>query len=327
MRQEQFEARFSARWDAFEHWLAFTRLPRRQRAKQPAPFADDDMAPRYREICQHLALAQSRDYGPALTERLHRLALEGHDRLYGTPGGGLRRFGHYLASGFAREVRREWRVVVAALLVFVLPYIATMIAVRLSPDFAYIVLPAEQLAQFDTMYGPDAAELGTARGARDDLTMFGFYIYNNIGIGFRTFASGLFAGIGTLFMLLYNGVFMGTVEAHVVNLGHAARFYSFVAGHSSFELSAIVLCGAAGLRLGLALLAPGERTRGAALRLAARSVIGIVAGAAAMLVIAAAFEAFWSPRTLPLQVKVTVGAFNWLLVLGYLLLAGRRNAP
>jgi uncharacterized membrane protein SpoIIM required for sporulation len=327
MRQEQFEARFAARWDAFDRWLVFTRLPRRQRAKQQAPFGDEDMAPRYREICQHLALARSRDYGPAVTERLHRLALEGHDRLYGTPGGGVARFMAYLAGGFAREVRREWRVVLAAVLAFVLPYLATMIAVRVFPDFAYIVLPAEQLGQFDSMYGPDADALGTQRGARDDLTMFGFYIYNNIGIAFKTFASGLLAGVGTLMLLLYNGVFMGTIEAHVVNLGHAERFYSFVAGHSSFELTAIVLSGAAGLKLGLALIAPGDFTRGDSMRRAARSVIGIVAGAAAMLVIAAAIEGFWSPRTLPFVLKVSVGAFNWMLVLAYLLLAGRRHAP
>lgn len=326
MRQEQFEARFAARWDAFERWLTFAALPRRQQARQQAPFGDEDMAPRYREICQHLALARSRDYGPAITERLHRLALEGHDHLYGTPGGGLRRFLAYLSGGFPRDVRREWRVVVTALLAFLLPYLAMMIAVRALPDFAYIVLPPEQLGQFDTMYGPDAAELGTQRGARDDLTMFGFYIYNNIGIGFKTFASGLFAGVGTLASLLYNGVFMGTIEAHVVNLGHAERFYSFVAGHGSFELTAIVLCGAAGLKLGAALLAPGDWPRAEALRRAARSVIGIVAGAAAMLVVAAAIEGFWSPRVLPLLLKACVGITNWLLVLGYLLFAGRRHA-
>ncbi|MCX9154747.1 stage II sporulation protein M [Niveibacterium sp. 24ML] len=327
MRQEQFEARFAARWDEFDLWLKHTRLPRRQRAKQATPFADVEMAPRYREICQQLALARSRDYGPAVTERLHRLALEGHDALYGTPGGGLSRFFAYLAGGFAQEVRREWRVLLAATLAFVLPYVLTMIAVRAQPDFAYIVLPADQLAQFDTMYGPDADALGTQRGARDDLTMFGFYIYNNIGLAFKTFAGGLLAGLGSLAALLYNGTFMGTIEAHVVNLGHAARFYSFVAGHSSFELTAIVLCGAAGLKLGLALLAPGDHSRSAALRQAARSVIGIVAGAAAMLVIAAAIEGFWSPRTLPLPLKLGVGAFNWVLVIGYLLFAGRRNAP
>lgn len=327
MRQEQFETRFAARWDEFEQWLKHANLPRRQRAKHAAPFGASEMAPRYREICQQLALARSRDYGPAVTERLHRLALEGHDYLYGTPGGGVSRFIAYLSGGFAQDVRRERHVLLAATIAFVLPYVLTMIAVRWQPDFAYIVLPAEQLAQFDAMYGPDTDALGTQRGARDDLTMFGFYIYNNIGIAFKTFASGLLAGVGTLVALVYNGTFMGTVEAHVVNLGHAARFYSFVAGHSSFELTAIVLCGAAGLKLGLALLAPGNLTRGEALRHAARSVIGIVAGAAAMLVIAAAIEGFWSPRTLPLAIKLGVGAFNWVLVLGYLALAGRRHAP
>jgi uncharacterized membrane protein SpoIIM required for sporulation len=213
----------------------------------------------------------------------------------------------------------------AAFLLFYGPFVVLMLAVRHWPEFAYIVLPPELLDSFGQMYGPDAKALGRTREAGDDMAMFGHYIANNIGIGFNTYAGGLLAGIGTVFTLLYNGAFMGVVEAHVVNLGHAERFYSFVAGHSSFELTAIVLCGGAGLQLGWAFLAPGGMSRSAALRKAGRASIGIVSGAAAMLFIAAGIEAFWSPRMLPLEIKSAVGTFNWILVIGYFLFAGRKQ--
>lgn len=327
MKQEQFEQRFSERWDKFEQWVAREQLMRSQRKNSSLSFDETEVPARYREVCQQLAIARSRDYSLSLVERLHRLALDGHDLVYGTPGGWARSWLQWLMGGFARDVRRHWRSVLVACVLFYGSYLAMMIAVRLWPEFAYTILPEQMLSKFDQMYGPGADALGRARDAGDDMTMFGFYISNNIGISFRTFAGGLFAGLGALFALAYNGMLFGVVEAHVVNLGYAQHFYSFVAGHSSFELTAIMLCGAAGLDLGWALLAPGGFSRGAALRAAARDSIGIVSGAAIMLLIAAGIEAFWSPRELLPMIKYGVGIFNWLLVTAYFVLAGRNLEP
>ena len=91
--------------------------------------------------------------------------------------------------------------------------------------------------------------------------MFGFYIRHNVGIAFQCFAAGLFAGVGSLFFLAYNGALIGAVAGYLTERGLAATFFSFVVTHSAFELTAIVLSGAAGLRLGTRLLAPGRQTR------------------------------------------------------------------
>ena len=99
--------------------------------------------------------------------------------------------------------------------------------------------------------------------------MFGFYIRNNIGIAFQCFAGGIFAGLGSLFFLAFNGVAAGSPAGYLTARGHGETFYSFVVTHGAFELTAIVLAGAAGLRLGHALLVPGRHTRRAALERAA----------------------------------------------------------
>jgi len=148
--------------------------------------------------------------------------------------------------------------------------------------------------------------------------MFGFYIYNNIGIAFKCFATGLFAGIGSLFMLAYNGLVLGGVSGHLTSLGYTETFYPFVVGHGSFELTAIVFSGAAGLKLGFALLSPGAYSRVKALQFAAADAINIMYGVFIMLLIAAFIEAFWSSSSImPNPVKYAVGAALWGLVYYY----------
>jgi uncharacterized membrane protein SpoIIM required for sporulation len=157
--------------------------------------------------------------------------------------------------------------------------------------------------------------------------MFGFYIWNNVRIGFQTFAGGLLAGVGSVWFLASNGVIIGSVAGYLTQVGYAATFWSFVAGHSSLELLAIVLSGAAGLRLGLAVIAPGKRSRKSALVAAAKPAVRIMYGAAIMFFAAAFVEAFWSPHTaLPPTLKIALGLAGWALLLAYFLFAGRHAA-
>src|SRR3546814_6892093 len=91
------------------------------------------------------------------------------------------------------------------------------------------------------MYDPAAAGAKLGRDSGSDLQMFGLYIANNISIGFRTFAGGLLAGVGSLLVLVFNGVMFGTVAAHLQGIGHGGPFWRLVVGHAAPELSAIVV--------------------------------------------------------------------------------------
>jgi uncharacterized membrane protein SpoIIM required for sporulation len=175
------------------------------------------------------------------------------------------------------------------------------------------------------MYSTHAESIGRQRGAETDVAMFGFYIFNNVSVAFRCFASGLAAGIGSLFYLAYNGILLGVVAGYLTERGMAATFFSFVVTHSAFELTAIVLSGAAGLSIGHSLLAPGRQTRTQSLVAAARESIVVVYGCVGMLIIAAAFEAFWSSaKWIPELVKYSVAAVCWSGVFIYLTWQGRR---
>ncbi|OWY84423.1 stage II sporulation protein M, partial [Raoultella ornithinolytica] len=167
-----------------------------------------------------------------------------------------------------------------------------------------------------------AERLGRDSGT--DWMMFGHYILNNISIALRTFASGLLAGLGTLLVLLFNGVTIGAVAGHLQHIGHGGPFWRFVAGHGAFELTAIVIAGGAGLQLGMKLLAPGRRSRLDALvdggRIGARLCLGV----AFMLLVAAFIEAFWSSiAEVPAWTKFGVAGVLWAGVLLWLWRGGR----
>jgi uncharacterized membrane protein SpoIIM required for sporulation len=312
MRQTPFEAAHSREWDEFEAFLE----------KKPA-FDAAEMPQRYRRICQSLALAADRQYSPALVDRLNRLALRGHHALYENRRRETQRVLEFVAAGFPALVRREWRLVLAASLLFFGPLIGLFAVLQVFPEFVHYLLRPEQIAGVHEMYDPASRRLGM-READTNLMMFGFYVWNNVGIGFQTFAGGILAGVGSIWFLGSNGVVLGAVAGYLTQIGYVETFWSFVAGHSAWELIAIALSGAAGLRLGLAVIAPGPLTRKAALVAAARPAVQIMYGAALLFFVAAFVEAFWSPLTeVPFHVKIGVGIAGWAALIAYLALAGR----
>ena len=153
--------------------------------------------------------------------------------------------------------------------------------------------------------------------------MAGFYIFNNVGIAFRCFATGILFGLGSVFFLIFNGLFTGTVVGEVARSGHLHNILTFMCGHSVFELTAIVFAGAAGLQMGYALVRTDGRTRWGSLRAQAREIATLVIGTASMLFVAAGIEGFWSPSAVPAPIKWAVAGALGLLLVAYFTLAGR----
>jgi len=316
MRRETFERQNERDWRRLDSFLNLSGKPKKRAGAARFPVL-------YRQACQHLALARHRHYGADLEQRLNRLVLRGHQRLYRNRSIDLSALARFAVSGFPALVRAEGRLVGLAVALFLGPLLALFIAVNVFPDVALTVIDPVTLESYGEMYGPGGS-LEAGRPVDSDVLMFGFYIYNNISIAFRTFASGILFGVGSIFFLVYNGVAIGTVAGYMQHSGFYTAFYPFVIGHGAFELTAIVLSGAAGLHLGLTLVSPGRKTRSQALRDASHRIVPMVYGVAVMLVVAAFFEAFWSSSTLvPAAVKYVVGAALWFMVLIYFSLFGR----
>lgn len=325
MKQIHFESRHQAQWQQFEQLLE--RLEHgRAKAEECQRFVQD-----YRRLCQHLALAEERGYSSYLVDPLQQLALRGHQQLYRQRSAFGANVLSFMLAGFPRLVRQEWRLVLLASLLFFGSLLAIGVLVYLFPNLIYSLVSQQQVSEMQGMYDPTAGRLGRAaeRASSEDWVMFGYYIMHNIGIAFQTFASGLLFGLGSVFFLLFNGLMIGAIAGHLTQIGFGQTFWPFVIGHGAFELSAIALSGAAGLKLGWALIAPGRLTRGEALLQAAKVSVQLIYGVIVFLLIAAFVEAYWSSMTWPAPwVKYSVGSALWGLVAAYLTLAGREpHAP
>lgn len=332
----QFEALHTAGWQELEAALGpparAGKWPWRRRkasagapaSTTPAPADNARIAALYRAACEHLAVAESRAYPVWMIARLESLTARAHRRIYRQAELGLGALGRLFLIDFPSSVRAHRLHVLAAALVFALPLLAIGIASYLDPGFILTLHDADAVEAYDAMYASDAAGPLGRRSAATDWGMFGTYILNNVGIAFQCFAGGVFFGIGSLFFVAYNGALIGSVAGYLAWRGHGENFFSFVVTHGAFELTGIVLAGAAGLVLGQALLAPGRHGRIAALELAAKRAVVIVYGMTAMFVVAAAIEAFWSSaRWVPPAVKYGVGAACWIGVVCYFVFQGR----
>ncbi len=314
MKQHSFVQQHGPTWQRIEDSLA-----------KPAQ-ADNSkvLAEHYLLLCQHLAIAKERLYDAALVERLNNLVLALYRELYRYRSETRLNFYAFFKRDFPLAIYRHRYYVLLAFLVFVMPGLIAGAWTYFDEEAVYSILDAPEVRQVERMYDPDARKLGREREADTDIFMFGFYIKNNISVAFRCFAGGMLVGIGTLLVLFFNGLFIGSIAGHLTRLEYVDTFYPFVVGHGSFELTAIVFSGAAGLRLGFAIINPGQFSRLDSLRQAGRDVVPMLYGIVLMLVIAAFLEAFWSSSTsLSIEIKYAVGALLWVLVLLYSF-SGRR---
>ena len=329
VRQSQFIDKNEALWDSFENWLDYQDLSfwkKRSKKNKVTPPEEIDLPKIYRQICHHFALANSRMYNPVLVDKLNKLVVRGHHKLYSSRTNFLGNIMKYFAVDFPRLIREEWRIVSISAALFYIPFIAIIIAIQYFPDLIYSVMDAGMVNDLESMYEPERNQrLGRERESDTDLYMFGFYIKHNIGIDFKMFAGGLLFGIGSIFFLALNGVFLGAVFGHMTHIGYIDSFWGFVVGHGAFELNAMVLSGAAGLKLAEALIRPGRKTRGRALIDNGKIAVLIMYGVVVMSLIAAFLEAFWSSTVMPVMIKYIAGAIFWTVVGMYFYFLGRTS--
>ncbi len=318
MKKADFEELNEPHWRQLETTLAAL--------EKGEPLASTQEVPKlFRQACGDLALAQHRMYGKRLCERLNELVIGTYQRLQMAASRGGGAFLELFASTFPRAVRTEARLVWLSLALFFVPFFGFILAAYFDPKWIYALLPPEARHMMDEMYGSSQVGDFFRDKFGSNFKMFGFYIMNNVSIHFRIFAGGVLLVVGAGWAIGYQGIFLGAMFGYVHHAGNLHRLYTFCVSHSSFELLGFILGGAAGMRLGMALVAPGRLSRLAAMREAGRRALPILCGSTAMLVVAAMIEAFWSASAIPADWKYAVGIAGWMGFAAYFLLAGRRT--
>jgi uncharacterized membrane protein SpoIIM required for sporulation len=271
----------------------------------------------YRAATGDLAIAQRDFPRDIVTSELNDLVAGAHALVYSEAPTSVRRLRRFLLGDIPATVRANVAFIVASAVLLFGPALISFVAGLLSPEVAAGALPVsfrDELARRRPGNElPDALQLNAGPTI----------IVNNVRIAVVAFAGGLTAGLLTVYILVANGAVLGTVFAVLQAAGLSWTLLTFISGHGVLELSAIVLSGAAGLRFAWAILQPGERTRGTALRLAGIQAMRILLLVIVMLGFAGLIEAYVSPSAAPPAVKVAVGLASGTVVLCYVLFADR----
>ncbi|MEZ6132084.1 MAG: stage II sporulation protein M [Planctomycetaceae bacterium] len=320
MNRERFIRQRREDWQQFETLLARMQTTR---VKRWTGADVTRLSTLYRSICYDLSLVQSREWGQRLEQYLNDLVAHGHNCLYRTPPRSLNAAFQFLSHGFPELLRQRRHFFYMSLALFCIPFLlAMMVAIR-NPVLAERLADKAALGQAEHAYASELFHEVDERYADERSMMAGFYVWNNVGIAFRSFALGVFFGVGTVVTLLFNGLSLGAITGFLIHRGHSDNFFSFTISHGAFELTAIVIAGAAGLLLGWGMIHPGDTSRLQSLRVHGRDAVQLATGAGFMLCIAALIEAYFSPLAIPHALKYVVGVLLWGVVSVYLIYGGR----
>ena len=312
-------------------WEEYRALLERARTKGLDSFAEHEVsrfATLYREVAADLARARTYGGSPELLYVLERQVGAGHNLLYRPEGGSWKALRHWLAVGFPALVRRRWKPIGVATACFYLPAVVAFAAARAEPETVRDALGPVMMERVELAAEREARGVGYAEEEIGELPMMpqtsARLIANNVGVTFKTFAGGVLAGVGSLLILVMNGVLLGSVAGLFANYGVSMHLWEFVLPHGVPELTAICIAGGAGLWLGSAMILPGRLSRRQALVVRSREAVSLLAGTGLLLVWAGIVEAFISPNPyLPREAKIAVAGVNAVILLSYLLRAGR----
>lgn len=266
----------------------------------------------YRAACADLALAAGYQLPPETTQYLHRLVGRAHNQLYRSRNFNLSTWSHQLLVDVPRRLFND-NALRLAFCVFWGMFVLSMFLAYTTPGFAEKVIGKDSLSSLES----DFSESVQGRTAGRQGSMAGFYIFHNAGIGLKCFAFGLVFGIAGLYVTTFNACYLGTMFGYMAQSQHGDNFFHFVTAHGPFELTAIVLSAAAGMRLGFSLIDTQGLGRMVSLRRAADEAMPTMWAAILMFLLAALIEGFLSPSTAPYWIKAVVAIISAGLLMFY----------
>jgi uncharacterized membrane protein SpoIIM required for sporulation len=272
----------------------------------------------YRSAAADLAYARQRFVGDPLLQRLEALVLRARHVVYGERARG-QSAREFLLRGYWRDIRAHRRQLAVSLAATFAPALLSAAWAARNPTAATAVVPSG----FAAAASPHVHHLSLALSTQAALPVS--IPVHNILVTFLTFAAGITMGVGTLLLLAYNGLMLGVLAGLTIQAGTFRVFVSYIAPHGLLELSCIAMAGAAGLRLASALIDPGVRPRGQALREDARGAVWMVLGTAPWLLLAGLTEGLVTPRDLPWGWALAIGCVLAGLYWSCVLLAGRQG--
>ena len=274
----------------------------------------------YRQTASDLATVREDTTSRSFASYLNQLLARAHNLIYmgKRPNwGGILRF---YVDAYPRIFRESFPLVLLAALVFAVGGIAGAVVTLRDPGFAHQILGPQMIETIEKREMWTHSILAVKPMASSQI------MTNNISVGFLMFAAGITAGLGTLWLLITNGLLMGVLAVATARAGMAVQLWDFVAAHGALELPAIFIASGAGLVIARGLLFPGILPRKDSLRLAGNQGAKLLLGTIPMLVVAGVIEAFISPVRIATPLKFLLSAVLFTALVLYLFGGARKQA-
>lgn len=274
----------------------------------------------YRQVAADLSILRQDPTGPHYSRYLNQLLGRAHSIIYSGRKTSIRSIFTFFSREWPELMWRMRGYTAVVIAIFFLCGMAGALLTVHNPDFALQVLGPRMIDSIEHHEMWTHSIVAVKPMASSEI------MTNNISVCFMTFAMGITAGLGTLFMIAFNGLLMGVVGAACGTHGMSLSLWSFVVGHGSLELPAIFIAGAAGLRLGNGILFPGNLTRREALRVAGTEAVKLELGTVPLLIVAGLIEGFYSPLPIFWGAKFALGIGLFSALLAWVS-RGRHTAP
>jgi uncharacterized membrane protein SpoIIM required for sporulation len=274
----------------------------------------------YRAVCADLMTARHELADAQLSDYLDGLVGRAYARVYAVDHAPRFGFGRFLLGDFPRLVRQEMRLVLLSVALFMLGAVAGALVLQLDPEAMGLVVPDMHQIQTPEERVREEAR-NTEHSASSSAVFSSFLFTHNIQVTFLVFALGITFGVGTAFVLFWNGIPLGALAAQYHASGKGLWFWAWILPHGVVELSVVFFAGAAGFVLARGLWKPGMRSRRSALVQEARLAVRLVLGGMPLLVIAGVVEGTISQMHAPLMpewVKLTFALVLFVALCGYL---------
>jgi len=273
----------------------------------------------YRQTAADLAVVREDPSSVHFARYLNQLMARAHNIIYAGHRASASGVLNFFRRDYPRVFRRNTKFCALAIVVFVAGGLGGIALTLQDPDFQLQVLGPRMVQTIQRKEMWTHSIISVKPVASSEI------MTNNMTVGFMSYATGITAGIGTLYMMFFNGLLMGVIGTACALAGMSLSLWSFVAPHGALELPAIFLAGGAGLRIAHGLLFPGLLPRRDSLAIAGRDATMLVLGTVPILIIAGTIEAFVSPTGLAFPLKFTMSAALLALLSAYLFGVGKEN--
>ena len=282
-----------------------------------SPTDIQELALLYRQIASDLASVREDPTATSLAQYLNQLLGRAHNIIYMGRKSDRRNILTFYRDTYPAIFRQTFPDTMAATLLFLCAAVAGCLLCFSDPSFPRYLLGPHMMASIDQhkMWTESIVTIKPVASSQ--------ILTNNLTVSFITFTLGITAGLGTVWMMLLNGLLIGVVGVACWQAAMSQSLWSFVAPHGVLELPAIFIAGGAGLGLARGLLFPGALPRRESIVRAGDRSVKLFLGTIPLLLIAGFIEGFISPTNLPVPLKFGLAAALFTLLVLYLSRAGK----